>query len=392
MTDRMTSINPQMLIWAREVSGTSLHEAEEKFGRKLAEWETGKEFPSYAELKKIGDYYRKPIAVFFFPEPPKLKNIPASCRTLPIEGSQLFDRNLTKVVDWARSMQLNLYELHHNINPSPYKLSQIEFDLTSLDATSNQLRSILGISLEKQKKFNKRDTAFEQWRSSFLELGIYIFKNAFKNDLISGFCIYDSEFPVICINNSFAHSRQIFTLFHELYHLICKTSGVDLLDDSSLENQEIDQNNKINFEIEQKCNRFAGAFLVPNSDFLNISKTMRFTDEQIIECSDLYSVSRDVILHKLLENKIINYGFYLEKSEQFRKDYFRVVNFDENGKKKGNGNYYRTHVAYIGTQYLELAYKNYYTKKISLPQLSQYLDMKIHGVKVIAAQKGWGAI
>ena len=48
MADKMTAMNPKLLIWAREASGTTLAEAEEKFGKdRLTKWESGSDFPTY---------------------------------------------------------------------------------------------------------------------------------------------------------------------------------------------------------------------------------------------------------------------------------------------------------------------------------------------------------
>ena len=46
---------------------------------------------------------------------------------------------------------------------------------------------------------------------------------------IAGFSLYDAEFPVIYVNNSNPNERgRYFTLFHELGHLLYRTSGVDI--------------------------------------------------------------------------------------------------------------------------------------------------------------------
>ncbi|OQB12471.1 MAG: hypothetical protein BWY15_02196 [Firmicutes bacterium ADurb.Bin193] len=389
MAESITHINPKMFIWAREVSGTTEIEAIDKFGKeKLYGWENGTVFPTYAELKVIGKYYRKPIAVFFFPEPPNMKDIPASCRTFPIEERGVFDRSLTKMVDWARSMQINLFELNGGVNNVTRKITDITFDTSDLSSVAKQLRTLMNIDISKQKSFRTRDEAFEQWRHCFFELGVYVFKNSFSGNDVSGFCIYDKEFPVICINNGLAHSRQIFTLFHEMYHLICATSGVDLLDDDTL----ISQVDRFDISVELACNKFAGTFLVPDDDFAKVSRGKAFNDTAIQRWADLYSVSRDVILYKLYEKDRITFDTLIEKRREYTEDYFRKFQVDESGKKKGGGNYYSTQAAYKGRQYLELAYRRYYEKKISLPQLSQYLNMKVHNVKELASQKGWGAV
>lgn len=297
MADKMTAINPQILVWAREASGTSLIEAEERFGKdRLTKWESGAEQPTYPQLRAIGDFYRKPIAVFFFPQPPILKNIPSSCRTLPADTYSQFSRGIVKLMDKARTMQINLYELNDKKNPALINLTKITFGSTDIFDIASKLRVLFGADLNFQKKINKKEEAFEYWRDCFYKLGIYIFKDAFKDQTISGFCIYDAEFPVIYINNSFSASRQIFTLFHEAYHLINGTSGVDLFNDSELLHR-----NFTSKHIEVNCNRFAATFLVPNEDFQQLTLRMKPTDENVAKLATLYCVSSEVILQIRLE-------------------------------------------------------------------------------------------
>ena len=76
-------------------------------------------------------------------------------------------------------------------------------------------------------QWRKDDTALTAWRSAFYRVGVTVFKDAFGADEFCGFSLYDEEFPVIYVNNSNAKTRQTFTLFHELAHLLQSTSGVD---------------------------------------------------------------------------------------------------------------------------------------------------------------------
>ena len=50
-------------------------------------------------------------------------------------------------------------------------------------------------------------------------------QEVFQAEGLFGFCLQDDEFPIIYLNNSAAKSRQIFSLFHELAHLLLRTSG-----------------------------------------------------------------------------------------------------------------------------------------------------------------------
>ena len=90
-----------------------------------------------------------------------------------------------------------------------------------------QIRDFLGITLDEQFAWRKDDTALKAWRAAFFKVGVTVFKDAFGEETYCGFSLYDEEFPIIYVNNSNAKTRQIFTLCHELAHLVFRTSGID---------------------------------------------------------------------------------------------------------------------------------------------------------------------
>ncbi len=104
-------------------------------------------------------------------------------------------------------MQINLYELNNYKNPTPFILAKLGFDKLDISTLATKLRKLLGADLTIQKKTKKKEDAFEYWRDCFHSVGIYVFKDAFKDNTLSGFCLYDDEFPIIYINNSLAASR-----------------------------------------------------------------------------------------------------------------------------------------------------------------------------------------
>ncbi len=387
MAEKMTSINPSILVWARQSSSTPLDEAYSKFGKEqLDAWENGRDYPTYSQLKAICDYYRKPVAICFFPEPPHLKNIPSSCRTLPSQLHTVFSRNLIKCIDEARIMQINLYELCEDNNPAVHLFTNSCFDTDDIRRTADQFRFLLQAPLEEQKRIAKLEDAFEYWRERFHSVGIYVFKNAFKDEAVSGFCLYDDLFPVIYVNNSFAISRQIFTLFHEAFHLIVKTSGIDIFDDTGLRKYVKGDTEKI----ERYCNQFAGKFLIPDDDFSKHLGGFPPTENDISTLASLYKVSREVVLRKFLDAGNITPDEYTLRSETYNADYLRFKK--QKSDEKSGGNYYNTQATYKGRQYLDLAFTRYYARKISLVQLSKYLDMKISSLQSFAARKGWGSL
>ncbi|MPM25365.1 hypothetical protein SDC9_71856 [bioreactor metagenome] len=375
MAEKITTLNPQMLQWARLQSGYDITNVEKKLNKQdiLKKWECGEDYPTYAQLKTLFELYKKPVVICFFPEPPKMKNISTSFRTLPT--SIRFSPNTIRLLNTAKTMQLNLYELNEDQNPNISAVNNLKSNFQqSNPSIYSEIRKLLNVSLEEQKKGRKISDKFEMWRDAFYHIGIYIFKDAFKDDSISGFCLYDDVFPVIYVNNSMSFTRQIFTLFHELCHILYQTSGLDFLKDDFIDIHE----NKTNADIEQRCNSFAGEFLVPTSEFCKHVGNRGYSDAITEKLANLFGVSRETVLRKYLDLGKIDNNLYFQKQEEFNEDYFRNREFT---KSSGGGNWYNTHLSYIGENYLNLSYRNYYQHKITINQLADYLNMKISAVK-----------
>ena len=193
--------------------------------------------------------------------------------------------------------------------------------------------------------------------------------DAFKEENFSGFCLYDNQFPVIYINNSMSFSRQIFTLFHELCHIILKTSGIDKTDDDYLNRLSID-----NKEIETLCNSFAGEFLVPSEDLKEEIKNKELNEKNILNIAKKYNVSREVIYRKLLNLNKISSSLYEKIHNELNEEIYR------NNKNSKGGNYYSTQKSYLGENYIYDVCQTYYNGKINIYEVSNYLNVKVESI------------
>ena len=201
--------------------------------------------------------------------------------------------------------------------------------------------------------------------------GIFVFKEAFRQPEFSGFCLFDDEFPLIYLNNSMPKTRQIFTLFHELAHLLFGTGGIDKVEDDY-----INFLSGTDLRIERFCNQFAAAFLVPDSDFDQRIQDFRYSvdDYGISELARRYSVSREVVLRKLLDRQAISSETYQAYVSKWA---------DESNEKRKNssgGDYYSTQASYLGKQYLDLAFGKYYQNQINVGQLADYLNVRVSNI------------
>ena len=358
-------VTPKLITWARKKAGYSLDEAEHHF-KKIADWENAVSSPTYPQLEAMSEKFKVPLAVFFFPEQPEIPSVSETFRTLPETEFNNMPQRIKALLYKAKAFQISLAELNGNKSPTSKLITKdLQFKTdTSISKMATKVREYLGISLEEQFSWKTSDEALKRWREAVGNIGVYAFKDAFKQRNYCGFCLYDDEFPIIYINNTTSKNRQIFTIFHELAHLIFHTSGIDVLDGEYVTRLP---NNAQKIEI--ICNRFAGKFLVPDAAFKRESANMSVDKETALLLADKFSVSRHVIYRKFLDADMIG-----------AKEYKSAIHeLDRQITKKGSGtsgDYYNTTMSYLGRPYIRLAFEGYYQGRFDKVQLADYLDVK----------------
>ena len=258
MAERVTGIQTSVLEWARKSQGLSIEEVARKLNRDAADiiaWENGNAAPTYAQLETLAyKIYKRPLAVFFLPQPPAEHEPEREFRTLPDFDLEELTADTRYQIRFAHFLQLSLKELNDDRNRAAHVIFRDMALSTERDlaAQAAAIREYLDISLTAQVRWRSSDVALKAWRNSVEEAGVYVFKHAFKERQISGFCLLDDEFPVIYLNNSTSKTRQIFSLFHELGHLLFHINGI-----SKFDRRYIAQLPQPERRIEQFCNAFA---------------------------------------------------------------------------------------------------------------------------------------
>ena len=355
-------IVPAVLTWARQRAGYSLEAVAEDFSGIVA-WENGEAAPTYPQLEKLADRFKVPVALFFFPEPPDLPTVEQSFRTLGSEYFASIPPKIRLLIRKAQAFQAGLEDLNRGRNPASRLITQeLSFRPTDDTATiASQLRDYLEVPLHEQMQWRDTNTALQNWRLILAKVGVYIFKDAFKNDAYSGFCLYDDDFPLIYVNNSMAKTRQIFTYFHELAHLLLHTSGIDPLDDHYVSALPPDYQ-----RIEMICNRMASQFLVPDKEFDERISGQEINEGTAERLADLFCVSRELIYRKFLDRRMVT-----------EEDYESAARWWASQTQSGKGgDYYYNKMTYLGTDYITLAFGRYYQNQINEDQLADYLDIK----------------
>jgi len=369
----VTGIQPSVLRWARESQGYSLEEAADHIKRtpdEIMAWESGEAAPTYAQLEKLAyTVYKRPLAVFFLPAPPAEPSVKQEFRTLPdSELDQLWPDTLYQL-RLARAFQLSLRELNDGVNPAQRKVFRdVNFSAgMNPQEAAFKLREYLGIPLNIQISWESDEDALKAWRNTVEETGVSVFKHAFKQKSISSFCLVEDEFPLIYLNNSTTKTRQIFSLFHELAHLLLHLNSLSMFNRAYIES--LPRKEK---RIEQFCNAFTAEFLIPADDFSEqIESVGSFEEETVKGLAKRYYVSREAVLRRLLDLGLVTRDYYMAQAKRWADE--------KKGGGKG-GNPSATQASYLGEHYMQLVFGKHYQGRLTLEQVAEYLGVKTKSV------------
>lgn len=368
----VAGVQPEMFRWARKTVGLSVVEVAHMLKRppeEIEAWESGEDAPSYPQLEKLAyQIYKRPLAVFFLPAPPEESMPQREFRTLPDADLQSLSRDTYLHIRRAHAYQIALRELFDGHNPVDRCIwKSLSLSLSrEIAEQAESIREFLGITLEDQVSWKSDDLALKRWRKSIEDSGVFVFKAAFKQKDISGFCLVDEHLPIVYLNNSTTKTRQIFSLLHELAHLLLSMNGLSKFDTSYID--RLPQTEK---RLERFCNAIAAEVLIPASDFaqqenLFPANAEKASEEQFSDLATRYGVSREAVLRRFLDQGRVTAIFYENKAKQWAAQ----------KKEGGHGNWYRNQGAYLSDRFTKEVIGRRYRHQITLEQAADFLGIK----------------
>ena len=248
-TSVMAPITPSVLTWARQQAAVTVAELAKRADvtpERVLEWEAGRSSPTVAKLRGVADLLKQPMALFFTPSPPEQGvRVPPEFRS----GRKTVGRGLIREIRLAQERR----DIFKRLAPGAASTSAWPTWAGLHDPAPAEVRARLGVSVEAVASTRDPRAALRLWIAAFEDKGVLVFHmSRIDDDECSGFCLDDATTPVIVLNGKEAPTRRIFTLVHELRHLLDHSGGLCLLQD------ELDR--------ERACNRFAEDVLLPAPD------------------------------------------------------------------------------------------------------------------------------
>jgi Zn-dependent peptidase ImmA (M78 family)/DNA-binding XRE family transcriptional regulator len=376
--------NPALLRWARSNSGLTAEEVGRKIqiaAERIEVWERGEENPTLAQLRNLGRVYKRPIAVFYLPEPPGPgPKMLTDYRRVWGTEARVISPQLRGEIETAyscRDLALELLELEGD-TPIRFRFAATLQD--DPEEVARRLRRVLGIALETQRAWGDRYAGFNAWRDAIERSGALVLQ---MTDVPSaearGFSIAPRPLPAVVANIHDTPRARSFTLIHEFVHLALKREGVCDLDDHG--------------RVEPFCNHVAGAVLVPAAALLRDPDVERhgadpdWVDREIRTLASRFSVSREVVLRRLLILGRTSEGFYRAKREQYQDEYERDSE-QQRAKAAAEGKPRRIPqdliaVARVGQYVSTLILASYSHRRITASDVADYFNIRIKHLPAI---------
>jgi Zn-dependent peptidase ImmA (M78 family) len=382
-------VKPELLVWARRSARLSVEETARKIlvkEEQVAAWERGEEQPSIPQLRKLGRAYKRPLAVFFLPKPPKTFDALRDFRRLPAEMAGRQSPELAFEIRRARARReiaLDLYQELVGEPPKPFSaMASLEEDP---ETVAGRVREQLAVKPEEASSWKTIYDAFNRWRAALEETGVLVFQaEDVESSEVRGFSLSESLFPVVVVNIKDAVVGRIFSMLHETAHLMLRQGGLCDFEEESPRAQE---------RIEVFCNRVAGAALMPQAsvlaeDVVRQHKGMQWSDDEIALLAQRFRVSREAFLRRLLVLGKTTEDFYRKKRKDLQAQHEAQQEEIEQRKALGieTGGFAppdRMAVSKAGPFFVRLVLDSYHQEKITANDLSSFLEVRLKHIPKI---------
>jgi Zn-dependent peptidase ImmA (M78 family)/DNA-binding XRE family transcriptional regulator len=376
-------ISPNILRWARETAKMSVEDVSHKIKvkkEKLIAWEKGENYPTINQLEKLSKIFRRPISVFYLPEPPSDFQTLRDFRKL--SDKQDYSTALTFIIRDILSKQSWISDFLLQNNEEPLHFIGKYHLNSNIEKVASDIKNTLEIG-----EIDSNQDALKYWvdkiegKRIFVSLSSNIHSHL-KIDIneVKGFAVTDEFAPFIFVNSADSKNSQLFTLIHELVHLWVNSSGVSAFNLIDFRNpNEFNQYDPV----EVFCNKVTAEILMPKSSIIEISKKFGAINQDTIEkMAKQLKVSSLALAVRLSNLKIISNKDFDQLKDALRRKYEEYLKLQENKpKQKGGPSYYLLKIRKNSKAFTAYIYSYYKSGFITGCEVNKLLDIKVSNFK-----------
>lgn len=368
--------NPAIFIWARNLIGLDVDEAARKAGMSSMElmWiEAGGEGVPYSTLAKLSKVYDQPELVFFLKEPPLRADYPPDFRGLALPNGEDWSYELRteyrRVIRQRKRLIDILEEEDEDERPGFSPLLHLSHTEPVEDAAL-RVRSWLSFDSSDD---HPRDgyEFFSVWSRRVEHKGVLVTQvQGIAVAEMRGFCIVDQPYPAIAINVKDSIYARIFTLMHELVHILL---GQNAVDSEAYQSRGIDRNT------ERFCNAVAASVLLPKeliasfSEALGTETPSGMGRADLVKAAHAMGVSGEALLLRLVTLGVADWADY----RRYRGEINQAEQEATQRVEIKGGDYYRNQMRWKGRLYLRTIVDALERNLISDADFTRFTDIKL---------------
>ena len=363
---------------------------------KLAKWVDVNDstLPTILQAKKIAKCLHIPFAALYMNTGDiNLKAIPAIKNYRTLDGCLSVDDSSFNIAicDVLQEREF-LIEESEELGIHLPAFSAPSFSNENPTDWASTIRMFFGIELKEQYKCASSRKLYLYLRERLESKGIFV--QCFADvpiEVVRGFSIFEKELPVIGINDDDRPPAKAFSLIHELVHILKRESSVCniMYNATSMQKEEV------------FCNAVAGELLVPK-DALAVVLTnggfrRPYSADDIRRLASRFSVSREVIIRRLLDTDRINNTEYDSYADEFRREVEREREEQRLARQAGVQTGYRASISRdaidrTSSVVCKTLYYGYGEEKYSKRDIAQHLGIaQKHVDKFLAEVSTWNS-
>ena len=336
-------VAPELLEWARERSGRGTEYFNKNFS-KLPEWIAGTTKPTFKQLENYANSTYTAIGYFFLSSPPEEKLPMPDYRTLYNKAIAKPSPHLRDTIYLCQERQDWYQDYARTVGLEPVEIVGMSTIAEEAVSAAASLQQILKFGLNERK--GTWETAFNTLKVKIQNLDILVMISSIVDNNthrkldykeFRGFTLIDSLAPLIFINGSDTRAAQMFTLAHELAHIILGEPGLDSVDMSS----------RNDAAVEKWCNSFAAEFLLPINALKEQYNMASDINSELKRLASKNKVSTLVVLRRIHDAGYLDWNEY---QTEYKKELARLLRLVADKSSKG-GNYYQSLLSRVGRNF-----------------------------------------
>lgn len=380
----MPSVNPEVLVWARETAGLSQARAAKSLalgGKRisgeevLARYEAGSAELSRALLEKMAAVYRRPLLTFYLPAPPAKATRGEDFRTLP---DHLKQENAGALDALVRDIYVRQDLIKHLLQDIEEAVPCEFVGTWSMDRSvaeaATHLQNLLKFDLTEFRKRKKPEDAFAYLRTLAEDIGAFVLlignlgshHSNLPVEVFRGFAVSDKIAPLIVINDQDAPAARSFTLLHEMTHILLGASGVS--------------GARSEHAIERYCNDVASHLLLRPDELAATNWPIHNLDALVTAVSAFgrsINISGSLVAYRLHVAGTISDRIWTEVSERLRELWIRQKALEKSNKDDASGpSYYVVKRHKVGNALVSLVHRTLLDGAITATKAGKVLGVK----------------